>query len=425
MSSPGTTTDIASVAAYNAGMPRDRYAELRRTPVAWHPWPGRGDGFWAVTGHAEVVAVSRDPHTYSSAIEHVALWDLEPDALEARRSLIETDPPDHNRLRRLVSGAFTPRKIREYTDGIRAITAGLLDAALAVGTGDWVELLSAPLPIAVIVQILGVDAEDADLMVELSDQLVAGTGNADLDPEAYGNTTDLRLLPFNSPAAFALFEYGRRLGAARRADPRNDLMSVLVAAEIDGDRLTDQELTNFFQILVFAGNETTRTALSHAALAFLDHPDQLERLHADPSLVPSAVEEILRWSTPVLHFRRTATTDTELGGVTIRAGDKVVMWFGAANFDERVFTDPETFDIARTPNDHVAFGGGGPHFCLGAFLARLEIGVFLDELIARGIRLAPAGAVERVSSNFVHGIKRLPVTVTAAHVTLASGTPAP
>ncbi len=405
--------DIASPELYEEGVPHERFALLRSTdPVHWHPWPGKGDGFWALTTHADVVAVSRDTATFSSAAEHIYLWDLEPDALEARRSIIETDPPAHSRLRRIVSAAFTPKKVQEYETYTRAICAELLDTALEVtGEIDLVEAVAAPLPINVIVTILGIPDSDGPFMVELSNELVAGTSDRPVDPRAYGNTTELRLLPFNSPASWALFEYGRALGTERRRVPADDLVSRLVHAQVEGDRLTDTEYCNFFQLLVFAGNETTRTAISHGLLALMENPREWQRLADDPALVPTAVEEILRWSTPVLYFRRTATRDTELRGVPIARGDKLVMWYASANFDETVFPDPYRFDVGRTPNAHLSFGGGGPHHCLGAFLARLEIRILLEELLARRMRFELAGTPLHVRSNFVHGIHSLPVRV--------------
>ena len=246
--------DIASHEAYADGIPHDRFALLREhDPVHWHPWEWETGGFWAITKYDDVVAVSKDSRTFSSAVGHINLWDLEEDAREARRSMLETDPPEHTRLRRIVSSAFTPRQVREYERPTREITLGLLDAAPAAGEVDWVAAVSAPLPINVFVSILGIPDEDAAFMVELSDALVAGTSAEPPDPHAYGNTTPLRLLPFQSPAAHAMFEYGRRIGEERRRSPTDDLVSRLVHAEVDGDRLTDQEYCNFFQVLVFAG----------------------------------------------------------------------------------------------------------------------------------------------------------------------------
>jgi cytochrome P450 len=407
--------DIASPEQYEQGFPHEKFALLRRhDPVHWHPWDWEGGGFWAITTLADVVHVSRDPATFSSARGHIYLWDLEEDALEARRSMLETDPPAHTRLRRIVSSAFTPRKVRDYEAYTRAIAADLLDRAAEQNELDFVEAVAAPLPINVIVSILGIPPEDGPFMVRLSDELVQGTTTHELDPHAYGNTTPLRLLPFNSPASWALFEYGRRIGGERRREPADDLVSRLVHAEVDGDRLTDAEYANFFQVLVFAGNETTRTAISQGMLALAEHPDEQERLHADPSLVTSAVEEIIRFATPVIYFRRTAVRDTEIRGVPIGEGDKVVMWYASANFDEEAFADPLRFDVGRSPNEHVSFGGGGPHFCLGAWLARLEIRVLLEEVLARRLRFELAGEPRRVPSNFVNGLASLPVRVSRA-----------
>ena len=269
------------------------------------------------------------------------------------------------------------------------------------------QALAAPLPIRVIVDILGVPKEDADYMVELSDHLVSG--GEDLSPNAYGNTTPLELLPFNSPAAFGLFEYGRKLGDERRADPHDDLVTTLIQAEVDGDHLSDTEYANMFQVLVFAGNETTRTAISNGINAFIENPDQLELLHANPELVEQAVEEIIRFATPVLHMRRTATKDTRLAGVEISKGDKVVIWYASANFDETVFENPLNFDISRPVRPKmVSFGAQGPHNCLGAPLARLEIRILLEEIVRRGVRFTATGSIVRTRSNFVNGVASLP-----------------
>ena len=406
------SVDIASQELYQVGVPHESFALLRREdPVHWHPWDWAGGGFWALTKHADVVAVSKDPDTFSSAKGHIYLWDLEPDALEARRSLIETDGLAHGRLRRIVSAAFTPKKVKDYETYTREIAESLLDAAVAKGDFDWVDGVAAPLPINVIVSILGISGEDAQMMIDLSNHLAEGTSDIPLDPGAYGNTTPLRLLPFNSPASYALFQYARRIGEERRKNPTDDLVSRLVHAEVDGDRLTDAEYTNFFQLMVFAGNETTRTAISQAMLALMESPEQLDRLYTDPSLIPTAVEELIRWASPVMYFRRTATRDTEIRGVPIAEGDKVVMWYVSANYDEEVYEEPYRLDVGRTPNDELSFGGGGPHYCLGAFLARLELKILLEEIIERNVRFELTGSPKRLRSNFVNGIKSMPVRV--------------
>ncbi|WP_420639957.1 cytochrome P450 [Candidatus Poriferisocius sp.] len=401
-----TTADlnVTEPGLYLQGIPHDRFADLRAADgLRWHPY--EDGGFWAVTRYADVRAVSRNPEVYSSAIGHTNLWDLEADALEARRSLIDTDAPDHTRLRRLVAGAFTPKNIRRWTDTVRDITGELLDRFVAEGGGDWVDMVAAPLPIRVILTMLGVPVEDADYLVELSNYLVEGTGDTQsIPPDAFGNTTELRLLPFNSPASHALFEYGEQMKRLRREDPHDDLVTHLVQAEFGGERLSLSEYRNMFHLLVFAGNETTRTAISHGAMALAAHPDEWQRVQDNPSLVEPATEEILRWATPILHMRRTAATDTELAGTPIAAGDKVVMWYASANRDDAVFDEPFRFDVGRANPDHLAFGGGGPHLCLGAFLARLEVSVLLEEMAKRSLYLQQTSEPVRARSNFVHGV---------------------
>ncbi len=414
MATTAASPNVTDADLYLDGIPHERFAELRATPgIAWHPYGDaseRGGGFWAVTRHADVKEVSKNAAVFSSALGHTNLWDLEADALEARRSLIDTDGADHVRLRRLIAASFTPRNIRRWEDTVRAITCELLDEFVAAGSGDWVEMVAAPLPIRVILTMLGVPLEDADHLVELSNYLVEGTGEAQSIPaDAFGNTTELRLLPFNSPASHALFQYGEKLGDLRRQDPQNDLVTTLVQAEEEGERLSASEYRNLFHLLVFAGNETTRTALSHGAVALADHPGQWRRvLDAEgeerDQFIERAAEEVIRWATPVLHMRRTATQDTVLAGTQIKAGQKVVMWYASANRDDAAFDDPFTFDLGRETNPHFAFGGGGPHLCLGAFLARLEVVVLLQEMARRNLTLRRTSEPVRTPSNFVHGI---------------------
>lgn len=404
--------NVTEASLYLDGVPHDRFAVMRDTPgLVWHDY--HDGGFWAVTRHADVKEVSKTPAVFSSAVAHTNLWDLEADALEARRSLIDTDAPDHTRLRRLVARSFTPLNVRRWEDTIRAIAVELLDDFVAMGGGDWVEHVAAPLPIRAILTMLGVPVEDADYLVELSNFLVEGTGDTQsIPPDAFGNTTELRLLPFNSPASHALFEYGERIGDLRRNDPQDDLVTSLVqAGDDDGDPLTGGEYRNLFHLLVFAGNETTRTALSHGAIALADHPDQWQRLRDNGELMDSAVEEILRWGTPVLHMRRTTTEPYELAGHQLDAGEKVVMWYASANHDERVFDDPFTFDVGRADNAQFAFGGGGPHLCLGAFLARLEIKVLLEEMARRELTIERNSEPVRAPSNFVHGVLSVDIAV--------------
>ena len=404
MASPATSPEIVSPAIYLEGIPHSQFSEIMSHPgLLWHPY--QDGGFWVVSRHADTKTVSKQPKLFSSAVGHTNLWDLKADALEARRSIIDTDAPDHTRLRRLVSKAFTPRNINLWENVTREIACELLDDFQHAGGGDWVRRVAAPLPIRVILSVLGVPVSDADFLVELSNYLVEGTTDQpSLAPDAFGNTTDLRLLPFGSPASHALFEYGEQLGAKRKSDPKDDVVTQLVMAEEDGNRLSAAEYRNLFHVLVFAGNETTRTAIAHGAMAFSEFPDQWKRLESDGEITAPAVEELLRWATPVLHMRRTATDDTELSGTPIARGDKVVMWYPAANRDPAVYDHPFDFDISRETNPHFSFGGGGPHFCLGAFLARMEIRILLEEMLNRKLALRQVGAADRVASNFIHGI---------------------
>ena len=405
--------DVASPKVYAEGVPHETLAAIRRhDPVHWHPWPGTRDGFWLISKHADVIAVGKDPKLFSSQVGHIALEDREPDALAARQSLIETDPPEHTRLRKLVSYAFTRSKVREYEDYTRKIVRELLDKAIAMGEFDWVTEISEPVPVTILISILGLPAADIPMLIEWTSEMAAATDSEyEPDPMRYPSDVDPRLLPFGTPAALQVFEYGHRIGEERRKHPGDDLVSRLVHAEVDGERLTDTVYSNFFELFIFAGNETTRTGISQGILALMEHPDQFDRLVHDQSLVPTAVDEILRYGTPIIYFRRTATRDTEIRGVPIEAGDRVAMWFLSANFDEDVFEDPMRFDVGRRPNPHTTFGRGGPHFCLGSFLARLEIRVLLEEILARNVRFELTGPPVRLSSNFINGFKSMPVRV--------------
>ena len=400
--------DITDPAVYANGIPHAAFTQLRHDePIAKRMYADKP--YWAVTRYRDLLTVTRDAFTYSSAKDFVNLWDLTDEAKEVRRSIIETDPPAHVRLRRLGMPAFTGHRVRSYEDATRAITIDVLQQALEKRDIDVVQAISAPIPIRVIVDILGVPATDTDFMVQLSDELVDGV---DLPADAYGNVTPLELLPFNSPASHALFEYAKNIGDQRRSDPHDDLVSTLVHSKVDGDQLTENEFANMFQVLVFAGNETTRTAISNGIQQFMQHPDQLELLYQRPELVENAVEEIIRYATPVIHMRRTTTRDTELAGVPIAAGDKVVIWYASANFDETVFENPLKFDISRPVRPkQLAFGAQGPHHCLGAPLARLEIRVLLEELVRLRIKFTANGEVVRTRSNFVNGIMKLPATI--------------
>ncbi|MEM8923692.1 MAG: cytochrome P450, partial [Actinomycetota bacterium] len=306
-------TRLHDPATFAAGIPHELFARLRSTPgLVWSaPHGGDRTGFWSVTRHADLVEVSRDTTLFSSAVGHIQIYDIDEDALDTRASMIDMDPPVHTRLRRLVSRAFTPRHVQRYTEAIAERVDGCLDALEADGGGDWVETVAAPIPIGVICDIMGVPEEDHDYMVELSDHLVAGTSSEPLDPTAYGNTTELRLLPFNSPAAHALDAYALALGERRRAEPEDDLVTKLIQADIDGESLTDAEFANFFRLMIFAGNETTRSSMAHLALHLVEHRAAFDAVAERPELLAGATEEVIRYSSPILYFRRTATVDTE------------------------------------------------------------------------------------------------------------------
>jgi cytochrome P450 len=414
MSAAPVTIDFEND-AFAAGIPHDMFAWLRTNdPVRWYDWP-HGRGYWAVTRHDDLVAVHKDTATYSSETGATALEDLEQDAIEARKSMLDTDPPRHTRLRALVNRGFTPRAVAAYESLLRELTTHILDRALPQGEFDFVDDVAAVLPIRVLCEILGVPHDDNRQLIEWGDAMIGST-DPDLSDISYEHpdSDQYRLLPFRSPVALEVYRYGHALAAKRRARPGDDIVTKLVEAEIDGERLTEQEFDAMFLLLVVAGNETTRQAIAHGMQAFMDFPGELERLRADPALMPTAVEEILRWSTPVLHFRRTATRDVELRGTRIGAGDKVVVWYASANFDERVFADPLRFDVGRSPNPHVSFGRGGPHFCLGAHLAKLEVKVMFELLLPRLRSIEPAGAPQRIRTNFTHALKRMPVRAVEA-----------
>ncbi len=414
--------DIADPTLYDHGIPQELFAAMRANPTLLrNPDGPHGRGFWSVVSHADVVTVSRDTDTFSSELGHIQIYDIDDDVRDARASMIDLDPPVHTRLRRLVSAAFTPRHVQSYEDAARVRIRRAIDGIVSDGGGDWVERVAAPIPIGVICDILGVPDADHQLMIEMSDHLVEGTSGAPLDPGAYGNITPLRELPFNSPAAWGIFDYACKARARVLADPGDDLLTKLAFAEIDGDRLSETEYARFFQLMIFAGNETTRSAMAHLALDLVEHTDEFDRLsHTLASggdaagALDTAVEEVVRHSSPILYFRRTATRDTELSGTPIAAGDKVVMWYAAANFDDAVFADPLRLDLRRPKVPaSVAFGGGGAHFCLGASLARLELSLLVDELVRSDLRLELDGPATYVRSNFVNAIASLPVSVRA------------
>ncbi|MEX3105288.1 MULTISPECIES: cytochrome P450 [unclassified Streptomyces] len=382
-------------------------------PVHWQPEAAPNSGFWAVTRHADIARVDRDTDTFTST-RFVNLEEVDDDQIAKRASILELDGVRHRALRALLQRQFGANVINSYADFLRGLTATTLDTALAKGTFDFVEEISADFPINVLARLLDVPPEDNRRLIDWGNRIIGNTDPDYADVLLHSEESErYRDLPFRSPASLEVFAYGRELAGRRRGGDGTDLVSKLVnTTPKDGVPLSPQDFDNYFLLLVVAGNETTRHTITHSMLALLQHPEQLARLQSDPALIPGAVEEFLRWASPVYHFRRTATRDTELGGKRIKEGDKVVMWFASGNRDEAVFGDPYDFDVTRTGNDHVTFGKGGPHLCLGNLLARTEIRIMFEELIPRLASIRLTGDVPRVRSNFVNGIKRLPVAVT-------------
>lgn len=414
---PLSDVDLADNDRFTDGTtPWRMFDVLRREdPVHWQPEPAPNSGFWAVTRHADIVAVDRDAGTFTST-RFTNLEEVDEDQIARRRSLLETDGMRHRAMRLVLQKQFTPKAVATYEAFLRGLTARTLDTALAQGTFDFVKDVSADFPINVLARMLDVPQEDTEQLIDWGNRIIGNTDPdyADVLLESE-ESEQYRDLPFRSPAALEVFEYGRRLAAQRRGGDGQDLVSMLVNnSPKDGVPLSDTDFDNYFLLLVVAGNETTRHAISHSMLALIDHPEQMAKLQADPSLIPNAVEEFLRWASPVHHFRRTATRDVELGGKQIKEGEKVVLWFSSGNRDESVFPDPYRFDVTRENIDHVTFGKGSPHFCLGNALARLEMRIMFEELLPRISSIRTTGEVRRVRSNFVNGIKELPVEVTLA-----------
>jgi methyl-branched lipid omega-hydroxylase len=390
------------------------FAKLRaEAPITFHaepvpppdiPYP-QGPGFWALTRHADVMQVSRDPDTFHSA-PSINIGDIPPEIAEWLGSMINMDAPKHTKLRLIVNRGFTPRRVAQIEESVRTMAREIVDRVAPLGECDFVSEIAATLPLQIICDMLGIPREENRRIFELTN-IILGVG----DPEYASSLEELMA------AGMELFQYGLTVAEDRLREPRDDITTALMHAEIDDEtgshKLTASELGSFFLLLVAAGNETTRNAISHGLLALTQHPEQRQRWLDDFETVsPTAVEEIVRWATPVIHFRRTATRDTVVGGQEIKAGEKVVMFYNSANRDERAFADPYRFDVTRTPNEHIGFGAGGPHFCLGANLARREIKVMFEELFRRLPDIEVSGEPAMLQSAFIHGIKRMPCRFT-------------
>jgi cytochrome P450 len=409
-----TAVDVTDLDLWVRGVPYGEFARLRRVaPVAWCQESAPNAGFWSVLRYADILAASRDVATFSSS-RGVSLEEPTDEDMAARRTIIDTDPPDHTKLRKILSGSFTQRAVAFYEHFVSGLTQEVLDVGLPADDRpfDFVDAIAKEVPIRVLAQIMGLPQQYLPLFTDLGDRLIANT-----DPEitdvVWGrdDTDAYRRYPFRSPYGKQLWELGRSIISDRLREPGDDLLSTLLAAQVDGDRLSEVDLDNFFSIMVIAGNETTRIAIAQGVLAFCQHPEQWDRLRADPGLLDAATEEVLRWTCPTHFMRRTAAVDSEFGGAEIRAGDKVMLWYVSGNFDEDEFDQPERFDIGRSPNRHLSFGRGGPHLCLGAHLARLEIRIVLAALAERVARFELAGEPRRIRSNFTNGLRDLPIRI--------------
>lgn len=409
-----TSITLADLDIFEKGAPWSLFESLRKNnPVHWNEEEKPNSGFYSITRFHDIVKVLRDPDTFTSE-RFTNLEEVDAEQEEARRSLLETDGNRHRALRRLLQGQFTPQAVAKYETFLRGLTATTLDNAFAKGEFDFVEDVAADFPIQVLAKLLDVPESDTGQLIEWGNRMVGfdDPEHADVlisDPES----EKYRLVPFKSPAALEVFAYGDELARQRRGKNGTDLVSVLVNSPMsDGIALTERDFHTNFLLLVVAGNETTRHTISHTMNNLINNPDQLALLQERPDLIPWAVEEFLRYASPVYHFRRTATKDVDFNGVEIKAGQKVVPWFASGNRDETMFENPNKFDVTRNPNEHMTFGRGGPHMCLGNALARIELRVMFEDLISRVDKVERTGDIDFLRSNFVHGIKRMPVKVT-------------
>ncbi len=391
--------DVYDPGVYAEGVPHDRFALLReRDPVFWQAMPD-GGGYWCLTRHADVLAASEDPGLFSAERGGIVLEDLPEEQLALVRSqLLAMDPPRHKEMRRRVLQGLTPAMVGRMEPWLRARSRAIVEAALGRERCDFVRNLASELPLQVICELLGVPESDRAWVLETGDRIIGRD-----DPELAASADEA------GDASVELGTYGFRLATERKDGEGADLISALLNARAD-DRLDEVEFAGLFVQIIVAGNETTRTLLAGGLLALVEHPEAWSALAADPGGLPLAVEEMLRWVTPVHYFRRTATRDTTLRGKRIREGDRVALQYSSANFDEAVFQEPTRFDVRRQPNPHLAFGWG-EHFCLGAKLARLEARVFFEELLARVARVELEGPVQRLRSNLTNSYRSIPVAL--------------
>jgi cholest-4-en-3-one 26-monooxygenase len=395
--------NLADPDTFARGFPHDVFRRLRReAPVHWHPQPHERSrqGFFVVSKYEDVKYVGRTPQIFSSE-PGITIVDSEADFEAGQSSMLQMDPPRHARYRKLVSAGFTPRRINALEPMIRTLANEILDEAARKPRVDFVTDVAAELPLRVIARFLGVPDDDRTLLFSASNRLLG------FEDAEYGNTeTDAR------QAAMELAMLAHRIGEARKAAPQDDIVTILLNAEVDGDRLSPIDFIAFFVLLTVAGNETTRNQTSHTLRLLLEHPRELAKLRDDPSLLNSAIEEALRFSPPVMYFRRTTKADTELRGVHIPTGSYVAVYYPSANRDEDLFPEPDRFDITRSPNEHLAFGDG-EHFCLGASLARLQLRAMVGETLRRFPGIALDGEISLLRSHFIDGVKHMPVRLGA------------
>jgi cholest-4-en-3-one 26-monooxygenase len=396
--------DLSHPDTFARGVPHDTFRRLRAdAPVFWHPDSVHGGGFWAVTRHADVWRISLDQRTFSSERGSALLPPFsEAELIPQREIMLNMDPPRHTKHRRLVNMGFSPKILNTAELHIRELARAIVDGVARRGRCDFVTEVAAELPLQVIVEMLGVPLADRHRFFEWSNTMVG------IDDPEYATCPEV-----GRAAMMQLFAYANELAVERKRCPREDLTSLLLQVEVDGERLSESQYDSFVMLFAVAGNETTRNLIAGGMLALIEHPAERARLLADPALLATAVEEMLRFVSPVMAFKRTAQRDLELHGQRIREGDRVVIWYASANRDETVFPDAERFDAGRQPNDHLGFGIG-PHFCLGAHLARLEIRIMFEELLRRLPDIELDGPIARLRSGFLNGIKHMPVRFTPA-----------
>jgi cytochrome P450 len=370
--------------------------------------PPPGPGYRAVTRHADVAEISRHPEIFCSGKGAVSIFDLPPEMVEYFAGMISTDNPRHARLRRIVSAAFNPRRIKAIEENIEEVADRVIARAAGLGECDFVTEFSAPLPLEIICDMMGVPPSEYATVFHATNVILSGG-----DPEFIPEGTDIMVAGLEAGATLTALM--KELSAARVENPTDDLTTALISTNIDGEALTHDELASFFILLLTAGNETTRNSISHALLALTEHPDQRALWAADPAAIAATgVDEIVRWASPVIWMRRTVTEDTVLSGEELHEGDKMLLFYNSANRDEEAFDDPYRFDVRRSPNPHFGFGAAGPHFCLGAHLARREIDVMMRELLTRVPDIEAVGEPDRLHSSFINGIKHLPCRFTPA-----------